>query len=960
MGKRVFISYTEVDEPYAKFIGDQLEEMGHSITAMYKGLEGDFLERIKEAFEQCDNIILCFSPKYEKSPHCIHEKNVAFKMEIENRKGKVHLVKVDPYRLGDFYAVHTYIDLSKFALGTPALKSYFREEIVRRFGGNISGLPTIAIRNLPNRPSNFTGRREIIDLLHHQFNPESEEHVVQALVGVGGAGKTKIALEYAYRYLDQYVLVWFFHAEDTTILRQELSDLAKTLRLPETQSENIDHHIAALRRYFEDYDKYLIIFDNAISPNDLEDIIPANPRGNILITSKNPGWNSIANIQPIGLFSHEESIEFLEKRLKRTNEKPCFGKITHEIDPLPIAMDLAAGYMDTNQISCQDYLEVLEENSAVLDPLMKVWKPSFHQICNKSKSSISLLEYLTHFSPDEIPEEVLYPALRCTPDLSGKVNNKAGYFETLSLLLQYSLVSRDLDRKSLNMHRIVQDAVRYSMTPERKKNKACNSVEILSQLFPIKSDDPETIDGDMWVKCHQILPHAIKTAQIAEDLDVAPESRIHLYAQIASFLRELDNLKEAEVFAEKSVKIGSMHKTTIHYAISLETLARILRDQGRNNEAEILMLEAIAIEEPLHTSSDSYGKSMLSSQEKRHLAICYDGYGRILTNMGKFHEALAFYNKALLLDYEFHGKTHPKIAIRKNNIACIYGQQSKDNLEIQFLNEALKIEEEYYKGNHPHIAIRLGNLALVYERVAKKSEEGEKCLDLAKAYWKRSFTIDNEFYGPGHPQTLSRMNGLAGHFCIRKEFEKALELNNKAIEITTSEGPEGYHHGTCLIYRGNTYLAMNEYPSALKDYDDALAIMTKLRGSTSMDCSAILNNISSLKGQQEDYSSAADYLERALEIDKFNNHAKGRNYCIHLINLGYYYSQSGDHTKARSHLEPALPLIEMEFGENSQEYLITLTLFINTKIAINDLGDVPELIRKYERIKSLLNENQSD
>jgi len=995
VGRTVFISYTKSDEDWAKLFGNELEEMGHTVVAMYKGFEGDFISRIEEAFDECDSFILVCSPDYEQSGYCSYERHVVLKMEIEERKRILHPIKVYPYDVSHSIAIHTYIDLSTYAPGSPEARSYFREEISKKFEEVSSGTKPYTIHNLPYRFPNFTGRNQIIETLHDHFTSESPENNIQALTGLGGVGKTKISLEYASRYLSHYQLIWFFNAEDKTTLRQEISDIAKTLQLPEARQENNDLHIAAFRKYLDEHDKWLIIFDNATSPNDLEGILPRLPRGNIIITSRTPQWGSHACILPINPFSEKESIEYLEKRLHRKNERPCFETVSNNLDCIPIALDIAAAYMDTNQISCEEYRSVIEETLSPLSPLKGVWTPSISKIKTKSCASISLLEYLTHFSPDNIPEEVLYPALKLTPDLSENLKTKAGYLETLSLLLQYSLLSKDLNTRALSMHRIVQTIVREIMDDKTKREKAASTVEIFSQLFPIKSDDPETIDSDMWIKCHQILPHAVYAAGIADELRISTISTLHLYAQIASFLRELENLmeeneyaeespkiaslykdtiphasslkttarilrgkeqntealKEAEQYAKKSLKIASLYKDTIHHAISLETMARILRDQGRNIEAQDLMIEAIRIEEDIHNNHTDPDKSKSLESYQAHLAVCYDGYGRILSNLGRSEESLSFYTNALSLDKKFYGEKHPKIAIRKNNIACAYGQMGKDDQEIQYLRDALQIEEEYYGGNHPHIAIRLGNLALVYERVKNQSAKGSDCIDRAREYWERAFTIDHQFYGLGHHHTLSRMYGLAGNYCKKNDFEKALEWNNKAIDISKIEAPDGYHHGMGILHRGNTYAEMKDYSSALKDYEDALSIITKSRGMESNDRSIVLKYISYLKGQQEDYSSAADYLEKALQIDELNNQTQNRGYIISLMNLGFYYSQSGDDAKAKSCLAKALPLIEYEFGEKSQNYLITLILFINTKISTKDLDGIQDLIKKHKKIR---------
>lgn len=968
--KTVFISYTHTDEEWAKLIGSELEEMGHKVISMYKVFQDNFLSRIKEAYDECDDIILVFSPRYEESGYCEHERTVALKQIIEEtrRRNSVHLVKVDPYKMHEFYSVYTYIDLSPYALGSPEVKSYFRSEIGKRFGSPDQKPYRYTIHNLPLRIPNFTGRTQIINSVHDEFFSGKVEKNIQVLAGLGGVGKTKVSLEYAYRYLDQYTLIWFFHAEDPSQLRQEISRLVKTLKLPEWQSESTDHHLSALKRYLDNRDKWLLIFDNAEAPSDISGILPSVPRGHILITSRNPGWGSIACVHSLDNFSKEESVGFLKKRLNRSNEIPCLEDVSDKLAYFPLALNSAAAYMETNQITCDDYKTILQETKDLLIkmktegnlPLMSVWSLSLDKIRNKSPQSIWLLEYLSNFSPDEIPEDVLYPILQNTSELSEHVKHRADYYRILSHLLKYSFVTKNMKNKTLNLHRLVQDSIQFKMDTERKKQQVAELVLVFSQQFPIKSTDPETIDSRMWQKCRYLLPHAIKVAGLAENFKVAPEPTLHLYAQIASFLRELNNLKDAVENANRALAIIDRSKNTesLHHAVCLETRARILRDLGRNNEAQDLMIHAIRIEENYFNRNSIGQNDTYPMIDKSHLAVCYDGYGRILSNLDQAEKALEYYNKALQLDLRTDGENDPKIAIRKNNIGLAYGRLGNDDLEIKYLKEALAIEERYYsnKGDdkHPHIAIRLNNLALEYEKTRDRDPSGTN-LDLALQYWERSFDINHGFYGLGNPHTLSSMYGLAGHHCIRKDFEKALEWNNKAIEITLSEDPDSFNYGMSLLHRGNSHFEMKNYSLALRDYESALDIITKLRGEENYDRSIILKNISHLHSMQQNYTSAADYLKQALKIDEVSKKRKDREYCINLCILGYYYSQTGDQEQAKTWLEQALQELELEGGIMNQDYLIALGIYINTKIATKDTRNISELIKKYESIKSTLN-----
>ncbi len=965
--KIIFISYTKADEEWAKMIGNVLEDMGHTVIAMYKVFPGDFQERIKEAFDVCDEFILVFSPLYEKSGQCKHERNVALNREFGRKPGTVHLVKVDPYMMHESYSVMTYIDLSAYPLNSIEVITYFRNEIEKRWG-SISKKPPV-YHNLPSRIPNFTGRKREIETLHKDFFSEIMEKRIQVLSGLGGVGKTKLSLEYAYKYIDQYTLIWFFHAEDPIQLRQEITLLAQTLNIPEAQSENSDQHLNALKKYLESRDMWLLIFDNAEGPADIKDILPSILRGHVLVTSRNPKWGSIACVQHLDTFTQDESVDFLKKRLDRTKENLCLGMVADRLGHIPLALNIAAAFMDTNQVSCDDYKTILDEKPEVIfddditeedRPLLKVWGISLDLIKKKSQKSGLLLEYLCNFSPDEIPEAILYPVLLNIPEMSIQVKQKTDYYRILSLLFQYSFVTKDSEYKTLNMHRLVQEGIQHMMDRERKKQQVVELVSVFSQQFPMKSTDPETTDSFMWQKCRQMLPHAIKIAGLAENFKVAPKSTIHLYAQVASFLRELNDLKTAEQYIDKALSIveDTKKKDILLYAICLETRARILRDIGRNDEAKDLMLRAIAIEEKLQKQASLYHFDQEEKFDQAHLAICYDGYGRILNNLYQYNDSLDYYKKALSLDIINYGENHPKIAIRKNNIGCVYGRLGNDELQIQYLNEALTIDEKYYidnnEPNHPHIAIRLCNLALAYEKKGKKDPTSQYRLDLACAYWERARKINEGFYGLSSQHTLASIYGLAGHFCIRKEYEKALKYNDEAIEITRSFDLGGFYRAYSYIYRGNTYLEMENFAAAISDYQEAAELISRSRGIDCSDYSIILRNIAYSKFRQGDFPKAVQTQEMSLDFDYKNNRSSGNGYGIALMNLGIYCIQSQDTIKAKKAFFRALPALEKEFGINDESYFYALCRYIETKIQSKDIDDIPDLIQKAQRIQEYL------
>src|ERR1019366_8500028 len=173
--------------------------------------------------------------------------------------------------------------------------------------------------NIPQRNKNFTGRQDILGQLRQGVASRVTAVLPHALQGMGGVGKTALAIEYAYRYRSEYELVWWIPADQPALIRSSLAALAEPLGLQSATAAGIDTAstvvLNALRRG-EPYTRWLLIFDNADQPEDLKEILPDGP-GDVLITSRNHRWESVVDTIFVDVFTRDESTDFLAKRVPR-------------------------------------------------------------------------------------------------------------------------------------------------------------------------------------------------------------------------------------------------------------------------------------------------------------------------------------------------------------------------------------------------------------------------------------------------------------------------------------------------------------------------------------------------------------------------------------------------------------------------------------------------------------------
>ena len=182
--------------------------------------------------------------------------------------------------------------------------------------------------NVPRRNKNFTGRAETLARLRRRASSHitavlprwvQEDPVPQAIQGLGGVGKTSIAVEYAYRYRSAYDLVWWIPADQLPLVRASLVALAERLGLDTATGTGVDRAIQAVLdalRRGDPFSRWLLIYDNADQPEEIIDLIPHGP-GDVLITSRNYRWQSVTDIVPVDAFTPQESRDVLARRVSR-------------------------------------------------------------------------------------------------------------------------------------------------------------------------------------------------------------------------------------------------------------------------------------------------------------------------------------------------------------------------------------------------------------------------------------------------------------------------------------------------------------------------------------------------------------------------------------------------------------------------------------------------------------------
>ena len=399
---------------------------------------------------------------------------------------------------------------------TPAPGAPPREEHVPAGESSAtSGYAAAIWGNVPPRNKNFTGREDILAQLRASAPGQTalEEPRARVLQGFAGVGKTAVAIEYAYRYSFNYDLVWWVPADQTALVRSSIAALAFRLGLDTARATGIDYAAAAVLdtlRRGEPYRRWLLIFDHADQPEELNDLIPRGP-GDVLITSRNERWQALFETIPLDVLTRRESLEFLAKRAPGALVPPDAEALAEALGDLPLALEQAGGMIAEAGMPVQDYLRLHREHvSSIMAEgkphdypmsMTAAWKLSVAMVQEQLPQARELLRCCAFFGPDPIPRD-LFPRGSSAADtvLGGLLADPILLSQAIRVLSRFALIR--VQGRDISVHRLVQALVRDDLDA-REQDAYRHEVHAL--LAASLREDPG--NPDRWPFYRELVPH---------------------------------------------------------------------------------------------------------------------------------------------------------------------------------------------------------------------------------------------------------------------------------------------------------------------------------------------------------------------------------------------------------------------------------------------------------------------
>jgi tetratricopeptide (TPR) repeat protein len=684
---------------------------------------------------------------------------------------------------------------------------------------------------------NFVGREKELRELARRLTPGSGSlvGVHAAVTGLGGVGKSQLAIEFAHRYGQRYPggVFWLnMESADNGINEIAACGGPEGMNLPGFADLNTPEQATLVQKHWqEDPAARLLLFDNAEEPELVEKWRPKTGRCAVLITSRRNYWPVRMGIQPVPIetLPRPSSMELLRKSRPGLSHDAVESRAADELckylGDLPLALQVAAAYLEQYPSErIQDYLRDLLQVSKEEQPLNEVWSCfaiSYRKLNPEQESdalAMRLFQLAGYFAPASIARHLLAQAAELGPteDESRKLLNSA-----LARLQELALIAEEPDGRLL-LHRLLREFARQQQIPVSEEAAALRVAEVLLRFANTENASglPQELSKER-IHLRQAAMEAERSkSELAGDL----------YNELGQHGHTLALLQEAKADSERALKIyedahGTDHPTV---AVVANNIGLILKDQGDLAGALECSRRALKIDEQV------YGPDHPKAARNAN------NIGLILKAQGDLAGALDYSQRALKIDEQIYGPDHPNVATRANNIGLILKEQGDLAGALDYSQRALKIGEQVYGPDHPRVAICANNIGLILK------EQG----DLAGAlkYVRRALKIDEQVYGPDHPNVARDSNNIGHILKNQGDLAGALEYIRRALKI--DEQVYGPDHPSVAIRANNIGMTLQDQGNlegALEYIRRALAISEKVYGPDNPTTKTIAANLCGLE-----------------------------------------------------------------------------------------------------------------
>jgi tetratricopeptide (TPR) repeat protein/transcriptional regulator with XRE-family HTH domain len=913
----------------------------------------------------------------------------------------------------------TQVNISRWETGSTSPGPFFRRRLAEVLGKSIEELglvqeiarpiheetssedtitpdPAPAIQhtqrwNVPyHRNPFFTGREEILLHLYTVLNTNNAAALTQAqaISGLGGIGKTQIAVEYAYRYREHYSAVLWVSASSRDAFISDFVMLAAFLDLPEKSEHDQEIVISAVKRWLSSNTNWLLIIDNVDDLQIIVEFLPTLSTGKVLITTRLQALGPVARGIEVEKMGMDEGKLFLLRRIGALTQTQSLedadkesrsqaADIVTELDALPLALDQAGAYIEETQCGLSAYLTLYRARRKELlyrrgnlptdhpEPVAATWSLSFQQVQERFPAAADLLRLLAFLGPNAIPEEILTGgASELGPELSSAASDPLLMNEIIRLLLGYSLIRRNAEDCSLSIHRLVQAVLKDSMSDETARQWAERAIRAINRVFP--ESQPDT-----WKQCARCLPHALAIIPHLDAYDLLIREAADLLNKAAAYLTDHAQYALAEQLLKRALavreQIVDSQPTTL--ALSLNDLGALYLTRGKYPDAEPLLKQALEIRrqrlgaehsdtattlnnlarlyhaQGKYSLAEEYFQTALKIRqsvlppEHPDIARSLSSLAELYTTQARFDQAESLYQQALAIQEQALGWLDPDVAKTMNNLAFLYRKKGEYSKAEELYSDALDIQQQILVPDHPDIAETLNNIGRLYRAMGKYAK--------AEQYYRQALEIREKVFGPGHRYVGESQYSLAKVYRSLEKYDEAEKYGEEALRIQEQQlGKDHPEIASTLDVLAVIYQKQEKLDQAKELYLRAWTIRENTSGPDHPHLAIIFNNLAEIYLAQGNYIEAKDLIDRSIQIREQKLGHEHHYMAYSLTTLAAYYSKMGDAQQAEQFYREALEIRKKKLG-------IKHPL---TRSSYENLANFYDTLGRHREAKSLLDE----
>jgi len=666
----------------------------------------------------------------------------------------------------------------------------------------------------------FTGRVEPLQALARALleGDGRSALVTQAVAGMGGVGKTQLAVEFAYRYGRFFHGVHWVNAGEPEAIGGEIVACGAAMSLPdwpEKQPEQIARTLSEWQRG----GPRLVVLDNLEQVGAAREWLARLSGGavRVLVTARRTDWPGFLGLRPLRLesFTPEESRAFLRQHLPdgRATEADLQA-LAERLYHLPLALELAGRYLGGHaRLPVAGYLVRLE--AMWEHPSMAGWR---EELGNPTEHDLRLAETFAvswERVEGETARRLFLLAGYCAPNqpIPCQVLEEAAGIEreacdeALGVLTGLGLLEMGEPEAGPTVHPLLAEYGRLIVPSAPEGEGVLGALAgALVRLARAANDQMDETGSPS--HCVPLLPHVRLVAERAEGEGL--EDAANLWGNLGYYLERVADYAGARAANERALAIDERAFGPDHpnVARDVNNLGSVLRELGDLAGARAAFERALAIDER------AFGP------DHPKVARDVNNLGSVLYTMGDLAGARAAFERALAIDERAFGPDHPEVATDVNNLGLVLRALGDLAGARAAYERALAIFERVLGSDHPNVATLVNNLGDVLRVLGD--------LAGARAAFERALAIDERAFGPDHPKVARDVNNLGSMLRelgdlagARAAFERALAIFEGVL------GPDHPNVAALVNNLGNVLQALGDLAGARAAFERALAILEK-------------------------------------------------------------------------------------------------------------------------------------